>query len=86
MSAFFLFFFITKFSCSFLIKLGKTECKLHVLCSLLFEYYFVGVPGVALQRIQVQRDQPLQPDDLLQDSGQDKLSHRLLVTFRLLQG
>ncbi len=47
---------------------------------------FVCVPGVALQRIQVQRNQPLQPDDLLQDPGQDQLPHRLLVTFRLLQG
>ncbi len=47
---------------------------------------FVCVPGASLQRIQVQRDQPLQPDDLLQDPGQDKLPHRLLVTFRLLQG
>ncbi len=67
------------------------ECKLY---NLLLEYIhmyacmyeFVCVPGVALQRIQVQRDQPLQPDDLLQDPGQDKLPHRLLVTFRLLQG
>jgi hypothetical protein len=52
----------------------------------LFEYYCAGVPGTALQWIQVQRDQPLQPDDLLQDPRQDKLPHRLLVTFRLLQG
>jgi hypothetical protein len=51
-----------------------------------YMYELVCFPGVALQRIQVQRDQPLQPDDLLQDPGQDKLPHRLLVTFRLLQG